>query len=567
MLTCLQKKTSQPSAVEPLSTNGSSTGPALFQSDALPVSISPQQAGALPNGQAPFNNMQEAMNMLASGGDPEVMNHVSAKMGISPDQLQNTLQALQTGNMASVPQEVLEKAMTMQHAMRSNGMGMLGNMNAMAASASAMASKMAPPGAGFPLPPPQDENLGLLDEEEAQDWLVMYRGAYLRHVDIVFGPVFVFLISLLFNSGLLPLWVALWLVPMLLMICVRVVLVGFARIPPPLLQFSKLPTGMISALEVAAEATFILSMLPLLMDKILLCTVQITLTLAAYYFHYKSFRKDPGYIETGPPPPPVPPAELAAMQAANPYHCLTCGIYRPIRSKHCTSCGRCVSEFDHHCPIVGNCIGCGNRREFVGYLVTLFMGELLWIKLALVFWGRQIARASSGGPESEFTGGIFKIWTVASAIPGTAYMSLLLLAIFTLTLFLVGRQLFGLLGNMTTNEIICRRRYEHFKAPDGTFLNPFDQGPLTNCIVFWQEERPDWYEVYSKTREGGFKSVDWGVSKALKQADAWGVEKQRDREEWLLSRYGRVGGGASNGSQHAPSNDVEAQHECGHCQH
>lgn len=525
----------------------------------------------IPISQPQFNNMQEAMAALANGGDPEIFAHVSAKMGISADQLRSTLNALQSGDMAGVPQEVLNKAMTMEHAMKGRmGMGMPANMTGMAGNT--LAASMAFPSGGPP-PPASQENLGLLDDEEGQNWLVMYQGAYMKHADIAFGPVFCFLIALLFQSGLLTLGIALWLVPLLLMLCVRLVLVGAARIPPQLLSFSRLPAGMISGLEVAAEVVFVLYMLPLLTDKLLLCVVQIACTCGAYYLHYKAFKRDPGYIEIGPPPPPVPPQQLAAMQAANPYHCLTCGIYRPIRSKHCSACGRCVAEFDHHCPVVGNCIGRGNRREFVGYLVLLFAGEVLWLRLGITFWARQVARAASAGPESPFTGGLFKVWTVASAIPGVAYMSLLVVGILCSTLFLVGRQIFCVASNMTVNELMCRKKYDHFKAPDGTFLNPFDQGLAPNCLVFWQEERPDWYEVYAKTREGGYVGVDWGVSKALKQADALRAalherreKKKKDREEWLLSRYGRVP--QPRNAQHdgcGGNNDLEGQHHCAHC--
>ena len=49
---------------------------------------------------------------------------------------------------------------------------------------------------------------------------------------------------------------------------------------------------------------------------------------------------------------------------------------------------RCVEEFDHCCPAVNNCVGVGNRRSFVGYMLTLWLAEVLWLSLAAAYWRR-----------------------------------------------------------------------------------------------------------------------------------------------------------------------------------
>ncbi len=533
--------------------------------------------------------MQDAMHMMLTNANPEALDQVSKKMGISTDQLTTTLKALQSGNMAGVPDEVVNRAMDMEHVMRSQ-MESNGNFLGLPPGSSSIGGgggrSMLPPGHGHSFTDPSSSSGGLLDDEESQNWLVMYRGVYMRYADIVYGPVITTFAIVLFQSGLLSLGIALWLLPLLLVLGVKFILVGIARIPNQLLPYSRLPAGVIASWEMAAELTFIFSMVPYLQDHWLACFIQVSLTTIAYYLHYKAFISDPGYLELGQPPPPVPPQELAAMQAAAPYHCLTCGIYKPIRSKHCAACGRCTAEFDHHCPVVGNCIGKGNRREFAAYLFILLLAEVLWMKLAVVFWSREVTRMASLGSFSDSIW-LVRVWKVFSTLPGTAYMTLLVVAIILGTISLAGRQVFCILINLTTAELLRRQKYQHFKSEiDGKFFNPFDQGVLNNCVAFWQTERPDWYTMYDEARKGsngghggngenssGFGGR-WKMSKLLRQADdvkealmERRKRKQIEREELLIAKYGMIphrhsGGGGGNGG----GSDLERQqHTCQDC--
>lgn len=161
-----------------------------------------------------------------------------------------------------------------------------------------------------------------------------------------------------------------------------------AGISPMYLPFSRLPAGLVASLEAAAMATFYLCMLPLLTDCWARCALLAAFSTTAYYLHYRCFVGDPGSVPSQGRPPPVPPEQLAAMQAASPYFCLTCNIYKPIRSKHCSACNCCREEFDHHCPVIANCVARGNRRVFAAYLITLLLAEVLWMNLAVVFQRR-----------------------------------------------------------------------------------------------------------------------------------------------------------------------------------
>ena len=96
--------------------------------------------------------------------------------------------------------------------------------------------------------------------------------------------------------------------------------------------------------------------------------------------------------------------------------------------------------------------------------------------------------------------------------------------------FLMLRSLFCIAANLTTNELIGRRRYGYMKvwlregkpttfscwglvhssiifclpmisvlqAADGRCHNRFDRGPVSNCTEFWEQGWPDWGAVYEE---------------------------------------------------------------------
>jgi hypothetical protein len=51
------------------------------------------------------------------------------------------------------------------------------------------------------------------------------------------------------------------------------------------------------------------------------------------------------------------------------------------------------------------------------------------------------------------------------------------------TTFLFVRQAACAAANLTTNELLLRRKYGYLQDPaDRTFTNPFDEGPANNCV-------------------------------------------------------------------------------------
>ncbi|OII75719.1 DHHC zinc finger domain-containing protein [Cryptosporidium andersoni] len=58
-------------------------------------------------------------------------------------------------------------------------------------------------------------------------------------------------------------------------------------------------------------------------------------------------------------------------------YCISCRVYRSLRSVHCKLCGTCIDRFDHHCPWIGSCIGSGNYRLFLVFISVLSVAEVL----------------------------------------------------------------------------------------------------------------------------------------------------------------------------------------------
>lgn len=69
-----------------------------------------------------------------------------------------------------------------------------------------------------------------------------------------------------------------------------------------------------------------------------------------------------------------------------------------------------------------------------------------------------------------------------------------------LNILLVVRALFCAAANLTTTELMRPARFGYLSdSRDDTFVNPFDLGPVANCLQFWRAPRsPDWGSFYSE---------------------------------------------------------------------
>ncbi|KAL4853541.1 Ankyrin-1 [Chlorella vulgaris] len=517
---------SQPAASDSAPGPDGVTQPAVAPMAAGLAGLPPQHAAAL----------QQAMQALASGQHPQLLQQVSSKMGIQPAQLQQTAAAIAAGSDDAIPPDVVQRAMQMQWAMR-NGAAAPSNAAAAAAAAAGMppnAADGAQQGSSA-----ADAEALLLDGEEQQGCFDLYRRAYGRHLDYIFPPVYVAFASLVLSSGLLPFWVALFLVPACMVLGVQLVLVKGAGIPAPLVPFSRLPVALVGSLEVLAVATFVLQIQPWVTDWPWRSLAFAVLAVAFLVLHYRSCKLDPGFLEAKGQPQLLAPAQRAM----------------------------CVAEFDHHCPVVGNCVGVGNRRAFMGYVLALWAAELLWLQLAGHFWSRVVgsqvlhSHALPGHLEvlSHFN-------SLARLYPGTLLTNVVVCFIFFGTSFLLARQALCVAGSLTTNELIMWHKYDYLQDQQRSLRNPFDDGPVSNCIQFWSEARPDWYALYVQRRQGRQPDAGQGEGQAGSSAASspwrppflsvaallrnWEQArsalhasrraKQQRREQWMLQQYGGV---------------------------
>ncbi|KAL5119437.1 palmitoyltransferase akr1 [Pleosporales sp. CAS-2024a] len=106
------------------------------------------------------------------------------------------------------------------------------------------------------------------------------------------------------------------------------------------------------------------------------------------YFYFFTMTSDPGFVPKSASRSASKAVidELMELRQFDEKHfCVNCMVRKPLRSKHCKRCERCVAKSDHHCPWVNNCVANNNHRHFVFYILSLEMGILVWVRLALAY--------------------------------------------------------------------------------------------------------------------------------------------------------------------------------------
>ncbi|KAJ3351031.1 Palmitoyltransferase zdhhc17 [Kappamyces sp. JEL0680] len=229
------------------------------------------------------------------------------------------------------------------------------------------------------------------------------------------------------------------------------------------------------------------------------------------YNLYACTTKDPGYLNKSSDKKALTIASLAdSGKLTVRDYCTTCAIRRPVRSKHCRVCDRCVAKFDHHCPWTNNCIGVQNHREFILFSAALVVGAWMFDYLCYAYLQDMVPDkpfdpASQFGtcslPDAVCNYLSFDFWVVINA--GWAFLQSLWV------LIVVGSQLGQIVTAYTTNEAINYHRFDYLIHPDDQnapvyrkrYVNPFDMGPIGNCIDFWSKgsgplKDISWFSLY-----------------------------------------------------------------------
>ena len=168
----------------------------------------------------------------------------------------------------------------------------------------------------------------------------------------------------------------------------------------------------------------------------------------------------------------IPTAELPQMDRL----CTTTWVLKGPRTKYCAITGACIEDFDHYCILLDAPIGRGNHRFFILLMVAEVIAQMAHAILCLTtLFSDEVGQ----GPFWQ----VLLLWRH----PALAF----LLTVHCVTLpgitCLIIVQLVLVSQNLTVNELVNMRRYQHFwTGTQSTFFNPFNKGSiLKNCLDFW----------------------------------------------------------------------------------
>lgn len=193
--------------------------------------------------------------------------------------------------------------------------------------------------------------------------------------------------------------------------------------------------------------------------------------------------------------------------------CTTTWVLKDERTKYCKMTGACVEEFDHFCGWLNTAIGKGNHRPFILLACAEVLTQVahLWmcvqVALHLVPWRTNditttpmpmVASIEELDPISGFSHKAFTFSAWVALVFEQAPLTVMVIVLQGLTspciFMLVMHQLRLVAVNLTTNEMMNSRRYQHFWETTGdgrtVFRNPFDKGSAwSNCVDFWWLQR------------------------------------------------------------------------------
>lgn len=168
--------------------------------------------------------------------------------------------------------------------------------------------------------------------------------------------------------------------------------------------------------------------------------------------------------------------------------CTTTWILKGLRTKYCTLTGSCIEEFDHFCILLNVPIGKKNHRIFVFVMFLEVISQLSHCALCLCTLAHSGVRFGTALMQHPVVTGLLVVHV--ATVPG---ICLLILVQMVLISF-----------NLTMNEVLHMRRYEHFWSKEQQFTNPFNKGNIArNCFDFWwTRARGRTLDISTKTDSG-----------------------------------------------------------------
>ena len=182
----------------------------------------------------------------------------------------------------------------------------------------------------------------------------------------------------------------------------------------------------------------------------------------------------------------MPPSALPQLKQL----CTTTWVLKGPRTKYCSVSGTCIERFDHYCVLLDTPIGRGNHRFFLFLMLVEVIAQVSHFTLCLT----TLLSDERARP-------LWQALLLVSQHPALALLVVVHCATLPGIMCLIIVQLVLISQNLTVNELINMRRYEHFwKAPQAAFFNPFSKGSsFRNCMDFWWKERsftPNFEEMH-----------------------------------------------------------------------
>ncbi|XP_009990862.1 PREDICTED: palmitoyltransferase ZDHHC13 [Tauraco erythrolophus] len=243
-----------------------------------------------------------------------------------------------------------------------------------------------------------------------------------------------------------------------------------------------LPTAFLLSSFFWMSVTCFFWLLPDVTNTILEITVVFSVVGLFYYF-YKTWRTDPGYIKNSEKERKeniVALAEAGCLDFRT--FCSSCLVRKPLRSMHCLACDACVARYDQHSLWIGRCIGIGNHHYYLLFLSFLTITGVWLLYGTLLYWSNHCATSyHQDGAWTYFTLIIhcspWVSYIFAVACLHTAWASLWL----TVQLYQIA--FLGLTSHERMNLLMQRKSS---KRPVSLRRTPYNLGCFQNLADFFQ---------------------------------------------------------------------------------